>query len=455
MPIPPQLHEKLFDLHLLLSAYNTYIGQDKLDPQRRLSLILKRVADCSLLKNAEFFLDDFFDFTAHERRLITAIAGTAAHTFISLLIDPQSQAIQNPAAILSDLSMFHRTERTYQTLRDSLIKAAVTIDPPVFLQGNHRFTSPALLGIEKDLFSNNTVPSLDPAIQAMETPDARSEVDAVARRIRTTVAQGIRYRHIGVLVRDLADYQEMIDASFAEHGLPYFADHRRTAAHHPLLQMVRAALLIARHGWPHDAVMSLAKSGLSGLTDDQADELENYVLQHRIRGRMWESHEPWEFKRDLIQQEDEFGIPIQSPAGRIDGYRRTLQKKLSPLLDLGKPAKPWPIREIAARVFKVLDLFQVRTTLAQWIEKSQAANDLETAAEHEQVWSKFTELFDHMIDLLGDQSITLPDFINVLDSGLENFDLALTPVKVDQILVGQIDRTRTPELKMVFCAGLK
>jgi ATP-dependent helicase/nuclease subunit B len=43
----------------------------------------------------------------------------------------------------------------------------------------------------------------------------------------------------------------------------------------------------------------------------------------------------------------------------------------------------------------------------------------------------------------------------VLESGLERFDLALTPPTVDQVLVGQVDRTRTPPgLKVAFVMGL-
>ena len=448
------LREKLFDLQLLLNAYNAYIGTDKLDPQRRLSLILKRVADCSFLNNSMLFVDDFFDFTAHERRLLTAVAAIAKQTVISLLIDPNSQPVTNPTAPLSDLSIFHRTERTYLALTASLNAAAITIDPPVCMKVNHRSVSPDLTGIERQLFTGATHAIAGSAIEVLETPDARTEVDAVARRIRAAIAGGMRYRNIGVLVRNLGDYQEIIDASFPEHGLPYFADHRRTAGHHPLLQMVRAVLLIARHSWPHDATLSLVKSGLAGLTDDQADELENYVLQHRIRGRMWESAEPWAFKRDLITEEDEFGLPVLTETQRIDSYRRALQQKLSPLLAFSKSTKTWPIREISTRLFTVLESFQVRAKLLEWMSQAEAAGDLETRGEHEQVWSEFTQLFDHLVDLLGDQSITLTDFINVLDSGLESFDLALTPVKVDQILIGQIDRTRAPEMKMVFVLGL-
>ena len=452
---PPGLADKLSDLNLLLGAYTSFIGTDRLDPARRLSLILKRVADCSLFKDAQILVDDFYDFTAHERAVLTAISAVSARAVISLLIDPDSDVVKNPNRILPDLSPFHRTERTYQSLLASLKSAGVQVDPPTLLRESKRFISAGLSGIEQNLFTTGIAADAGNSVEAIEAVDVRGEVDAVARRIRLAISSGgLRYRQIGVLVRDLSPYQQIISASFAEHGLPFFADHRRTAAHHPLLQMVRAMLQIVRHGWPTDSVMVLAKSGLAGLTGDQADELENYVLRHRIRGRMWETDEPWMFQRDLIQNEDETGMPVLTQTDRIDQYRRSLLEKISPLLELKKPSQTWPIRDIALRLFASIELFQVRRTMLKWMDAAESAGELEHRGEHEQVWSEFVQLCDHMVDLLGNQTITLADFISVLDSGLESFDLALTPPRVDQILVGQIDRTRAQELKMVFVPGL-
>ncbi len=447
-PAGPALRDKLSDLHLLLDAYNQYVGQAKLDPQRRLTLILKRVSECSLLTDAHLIVDDFYDFSANERKLLTAVAGVVRHTSISLLIDPASNAVTHPAGLSTDLSKFHRTERTYRSLLSALHDSAVPVEAPVLLAGSMH--SSALGTLEQDLFTNR-VPAIAPAMQAFDAPDSRSEIDAVARRIKSAIASGARYRDVGVLVRNLADYQDIIDASFAEHGIPYFADQRRTAGHHPLLQMVRAALQIARHLWPHDAVMTLIKSGLAGLNDDQADELENYVLQHRIRGRFWQSEEPWAFSRKLTTAEDEAAQPAVSESDRMDAYRRSLLEKLSPLLGIKKPLT---VRDLAHRIFTVLDGFNVRATLQQWMTQAEEADDLERRDEHAQIWSEFIQLFDHMVELLGDEAMTLVDFINVLDSGLESFDLALIPVKVDQVLVGQLDRTRTPDLKIVFVPGL-
>jgi ATP-dependent helicase/nuclease subunit B len=63
-------------------------------------------------------------------------------------------------------------------------------------------------------------------------------------------------------------------------------------------------------------------------------------------------------------------------------------------------------------------------------------------------------LFDQLVDLLGDQTVELSDFVQTLESGLEQFDLALTPPTVDQVLVGQVDRTRSVEAKAVFVLGM-
>src|SRR5439155_14125020 len=57
-------------------------------------------------------------------------------------------------------------------------------------------------------------------------------------------------------------------------------------------------------------------------------------------------------------------------------------------------------------------------------------------------------------DLLGDEQVELGDFVEILDVGLEQFDLALTPPRIDQLLVGQVERTRTPPLNTVFLLGL-
>ena len=106
-------------------------------------------------------------------------------------------------------------------------------------------------------------------------------------------------------------------------------------------------------------------------------------------------------------------------------------------------------------MFAMLEHFKVREQIVRWMEHARGARAAgEKRGEHERVWGEFVKLFDEMVDLFADEPITLEDFGAILDSALSGFDLALTPPTVDQVLVGPVDRTRTPRLKACVVLGL-
>ena len=124
---------------------------------------------------------------------------------------------------------------------------------------------------------------------------------------------------------------------------------------------------------------------------------------------------------------------------------------LSPICCKVHLACPW--RKIIEGVNNVFKKSEIRATLSDWINQAQSARQLEEAAAHEQIWNEITALLDQMVDLLGDEAVTPAEFTDILETGLERFDLAITPPTVDQILVGAIDRTRTPSLKAIILIG--
>jgi len=85
---------------------------------------------------------------------------------------------------------------------------------------------------------------------------------------------------------------------------------------------------------------------------------------------------------------------------------------------------------------------------------ARAASKFELAAEHEQTWASLVELFDELVELLGDHEVSLEDFVTTLEAGLEAFDFALTPPTIDQVSVGEIERSRVVDTKTAFVLGL-
>lgn len=519
------LAAKLHDLLILFDAYAQFLGQERLDQHRRLRQVLESVERCSLIRNATLYIDGFYEFTSHEREMLGAIARAGATLFITALIDPAGPLPSEPHALLDEMRLLHRTERTYLKLHSLFQSQQVRLGQPIVLGPTpHReqlafnlFPSaapapsvkkaapprPGRKGEQMGLFGEpppkraasptlfdaapppNAAPPQNAAPRAdrregetvsdwrvvrVAAPTRADETQAVARRIMSLLGEGFRLRDIAVLARRIDLYHPLLARTFEEQGLAYFVDRRRTGAHHPLLQLLRATLAVARSDWNHDALFSLLKTGLAGAGLEEVDALENYVLLHRVRGRQWESDEKWAWRSGHAPG-DEIGPADDENAERAEALRCRLRDAIWPLAALLRPGSPLPVRDIATELFAVFERLGVRQALQTWMgELSDEADEAERAAsphsaglvsrrleqrdEHEQIWRKLVELFEQVVDLLGEQRVTPADFVDIVESGLDRFDLAITPPTADQVLVGQLDRTRLPPVRAVFVLGL-
>jgi ATP-dependent helicase/nuclease subunit B len=461
-PTSPALAAKLHDVSLIYSRYAQFLGKDRLDPNHRLSSALAAVAQCRSLKQADIYIDSFHEFTGSERKVIAALAKAAKSVTLTLTLDPESLIIANPHHNPDEMSLFHGCEETYRRLVFSFSEERVALEPPVALKQSHRFKNSQLLTLESHLFSSPGIPGKskgggrtpDGSIYLVSTSDPQSEVDAAARWIRKLVTDGLRYRDIVILMRDQHDYQHHIESSFREHNIPFFVDRRRSASHHPLLRLIRAVLAVATTNWSHNAMMAVIKTDLVGLSYEDADALENYVLLHGIDHTTWTQKPHWTGRRSRASEfESAEAFPDIDEAAKMDALRRPLMARLEPLAAHAK-SKSTTVRSLASTIFQLLESFQCRQRIVTWMEAATAGGNLEERAEHERVWDELVKLFDEMVSLFGDEQISLADFSAILDSALEGFDLALTPPTVDQVLVGAVDRTRMPPVKACAVLGL-
>jgi ATP-dependent helicase/nuclease subunit B len=447
------LFDKVHDLRLIYDAYTAYLGQERLDRHRRLSQVLSCMARSRKFAGARVFVDGFAAFTEYERRVLAQMGKVCGSVEIMLLMEPSSPLLADPHLLPRELGWFHSMEQMYRQLWFTFVEEGVSVEETVVLPHLYRFRSPALEVVEKQLQWRHSIERGAPeGLELIEAPDRRAEVDAVARRIRGLWREGVRLREVAVLVRDLEVYHELISASFGEHGIEYFVDRRRQVGHHPLLQFLRACLAIAQSDWPHDAVMTVLKSGLSGLPDDQADNLENYVLAHRIRGAAWTQEEPWTFARRMLAAEDETS-PQAVRAREMDAARRALVGRLTPFIRRVS-GSDLTLGPIVLAVFDLFERFGVQGRVVEWMKEAQAQNRLEQRDEHAQVWKHLVDLLDQMVALMGEEAATLADFVEIYEAGLERFELALTPPTTDEVLVGQVDRTRCPDVRVAFILGM-
>jgi ATP-dependent helicase/nuclease subunit B len=280
----------------------------------------------------------------------------------------------------------------------------------------------------------------DQSIRIFSCPDQESESVLAAHEIIRYVRerQG-RYREVAVLVRELEGYYHTIRRIFTRYEIPYFLDRREPVSHHPLAELTRGAFRLVAYGWRHDDWFGMLKSGLAPASADEIAELENAALANGWQGQAWRQ-------------------PLSIP-GDIGLTRRmeALRRKLVPtLLDFEQSlrgvSKRYTGSQLQSATLKLWGGLKIPERLARLGEASiygfQSSNINATVWEQMQSWLENLEV------AFSQHALTLREWLPILEAGLASLSVGVIPPALDQVLVGAIDRSRNPDLKLTILLGM-
>ena len=111
---------------------------------------------------------------------------------------------------------------------------------------------------------------------------------------------------------------------FGSLGISYFIDEKRSLISNPLIEYLRAAVLICADDYSYEGIFRLLKCPLSGIDRNLTDRLENYVLGCGIRGKKkWQA----DFYRAYAGED-----PAEVP--ELNRLRKEICGLLEPLSDV-------------------------------------------------------------------------------------------------------------------------
>ncbi|WP_019121297.1 helicase-exonuclease AddAB subunit AddB [Brevibacillus massiliensis] len=447
------LSQKMGDLSLLMREYDRYMDGVYYDTDDMLGRVAEKIAASEYLREAEIWLDGFSGFTKQEYLLIGQLMRCAREVTIALCLDPAER--EQP---VDPLHVFYPTQDTYQRLLELAREASVEVGQPILLEQAHRFAaSPQLAHLERTYFSlqppgHAPAASREGEVELVTAVNRRAEVQALALRILALVRdQGYRWRELGVLLRDIGIYADEIASVFTDYEIPFFLDQKRSVLHHPLIELVRSALEVVTKKWGYEAVFRCLKTdliappGAESAADarSEVDLLENYVLAYGIYGSQWSSEQPWSFHSER-----------ETAFAGIDSIRRRYAQPLLAFERAVKQAEGENVRAMTAALYQFVADLQVEDKLAEWQGQAEAAGDLEAAREHAQVWNQFVDLLDQVVEAMGQLKLDLVTYSRILDSGLESIRLGLVPPSLDQVVIGQMERSRHANVKVLFLLGV-
>ncbi|HEY3864294.1 MAG TPA: PD-(D/E)XK nuclease family protein [Verrucomicrobiae bacterium] len=433
------LRRKLHDLSILLADYLDWMQRRSLrDGESLLDLAtaaLKQLDPSKTLASA-LWMDGFAEMTPPEMDLLAAVAARCKQATLAF-------CLENPPAVpgswLSIWTGLGETFRQCQARFSGLPGARVTVDILKRDPARDRFArNPVLRHLEEkwtqpEDFPEQTGASPSESLRLAECANPAAEAVLAAREILRFTRAGGRFREAAVLLRRMDGYHDHLRRVFTRYEIPFFLDRRRFVAQHPLVELTRSVLRAAAFGWQHEDWFAALKTGLVAPEQEAIDRLENEALERGWKGEAWFA-------------------PLPPRGGKPDWAEGLRQKWIGPFADFWNFAAARNFRfdgpQLAQAARQLWQDLGVEKRLQDW----SLAEDPDRAI-HATIWEQMNLWLDGLELAFAEEKMALRDWLPVLEAGLAGLSVGVIPPALDQVLIGAIDRSRNPELKLALVLG--
>jgi ATP-dependent helicase/nuclease subunit B len=431
----PQLSAKLHDLALLLEKYFDWLKEHELQDANRL---LDLAADGLRIEKQKIhigglWLDGFAEMTPQEINLLAALVPNCDTATLAFCLESQARPERN----LRSLSIWSVVSKTFH---DCFARMSALPDCKIEIENlerdiaKSRFAQSAPIRhlethwTQPSPFENSDAVAISGSVRVASCANPEAEAILAAHEVLRFVRGGGRFREVAVLLRQFDGYHDALRRIFSRYEIPFFLDRRESAAHHPIVELTRSALRLAAFGWEHDDWFCALKTGLVTDRDDSVDELENESLARGWKKETW--LHPFDFGEHPKPHLEKLRQRVVQP---FQKFAERLKKNSSNGTELGE-------------VIRVLwaDL-KIEEKLEAWAESNPV---------HGTVWDQMQDWLKNISRAFPAESMELTEWLPILESGWSGMTVGAIPPALDQVLIGTIDRSRNPDLRLALVLGL-
>lgn len=469
-------YRKLSDLKVVYEHFQTNIQGKYLEHEDIMKALIEKIhTDATDFENTAIVIDHYENFSSIELELIDALMKHAKDVYIYLTLD---KGYQNE--VPSENHLFYIPGKTNQSLFNLAKQAGVDITTEVIPFG--------AVDLEEDIlkledywyhnYTDNNLPNYSLAdsrhIQIDELITIQDEIQYVTNQIRHLIKEGYRYKDIVVLSRDIGEYKNIVKPLFREANIPIFFSVKDTMSHHPLAEFVISTLSVVKNNFQYEDIMRFLRSELyiPSNYDEQTwrtmvDETENVILAYGYKGSAWTQQEDWIYDRIAGNDEDQIDgnevdpnkkghgeeklqqkLVIQEQANQV---RREIKSIFEPLLG---NEKDLTTREAITQLYSFIDSNGVKAKINLWCQKAEETGEHEAARHHQQAWNTFTQLLDEYVEILGETTWDIDEFLTLVETAFETAEFSIVPPTLDQVTVTDMNQSRAGRNKIVFYIGM-
>lgn len=443
---------KLRDLKTLYRGFQDYIRDHFITTEETLDVLRRSLVKSKILPDSVVVFDGFTGFTPIQNRLIQELMRVCEETIVTVTIGEE----EDPYQMDGEQKLFHLSKKTVADLVKLAAEAEVTRGEDVFVKGGpNRFTeASALCYLEQNLFRYQYEPYTEKQceIRMFEALSPREEVHQTALYIRKLIREeGLTYRDIAVVIGDLEGYASYVETEFGQLEIPCFLDRTRGIVLNPMIEYIKSALQLYIRDFSYDTVFHFLRSGMADISREEIDELENYVIRTGARGYRTYSRL---FTRKTEEMQQGSGQEDTERAEETMERLNRIRQQFADTVEILHMAPRAKAGEYVDHLYDFLVQNQVQQKLLNYQQRFEQEGDLAKAREYAQIYRLVMDLLDQIYELLGEEEISLQEFADILEAGFGEITVGTIPQNVDRIVVGDMERTRLKQVKVLFFLGV-
>lgn len=416
----PELNQKLNEINLIYKIYEENIKNQFIDEEDILTKLAEKIPESKMFDNSIVYIDEFAGFTKQEYNIVEKILEKAKQVNITICADNLEENTNKESDI------FYFNKQFAKLLTDCGQNVDKKQEKSILLKNKYRFKNIELKHLEENIYNNsyNIFKNEPKNIKLFLASSPYTEIEKIAQEINKLVREEkYKYNEIAIITKNIENINNIAKAIFSKYNIPIFIDEKSEITENILIKYILSILEIYTTNWSTEAVFNYIKSDFLEINKNDIYKLEKYCQKMGINRNKW-------YKNDWKENENLRKIIVEPLL------------KLKQEIDKEKSAI-----NISENIYKYLLKNNIEEKINKKINKIKKE---EIKEEYKASLNILTDVLDEIVTFFKDEKITIQKYKEILKIGLKNKEFGKIPQNIDQVILGDIDRTRSHKVKAVF-----
>ena len=268
-----------------------------------------------------------------------------------------------------------------------------------------------------------------------------TEIEYIAKEITKLVKEkNKRYNDIAIITKNIQNYSNLAKVIFEKYDIPIFIDEKRELSQNIIIQYVLSIFEILQKNYSKESVFQYAKMGFLDIEQEDIFKLENYCTKWGIKQN--------KFKKDFVYE-------LEDNKQEIEYYNKLRKKIIEPIEKLRqKIRKEKTAKAITLAIYEFLEEQKIEEKISLKMQELKQKNREDLVQEYKESYEILINVLDEIVKIFKDENITINQYANILKQGLKASSLGKIPGTQDQVIMGDVDRSRSHKVDTIFIIGL-